>query len=36
MILGIGLNMTLQTGLRVANFLPGLVFAVGYYYLFLV
>jgi len=35
MILGIGLNMTLKTKLRVANLLPGLVVAVGYYYLFL-
>ena len=35
MILGIGLNMTLQAKIRVANLLPGLLFAVGYYYLFL-
>ncbi|MCL2304965.1 MAG: DUF554 domain-containing protein [Planctomycetaceae bacterium] len=35
MILGIGLNMTLKAKLRVANLLPGLVVAAGYYCLFL-
>jgi len=35
MILGIGLNMALNAKLRVANLLPGLIFAVGYYYLFM-
>ena len=35
MILGIGLNMTLNAKLRVANLLPGLIFAVGYYYIFM-
>ena len=35
MILGIGLNMTLNAKIRVANLLPGLLFAVGYYSLFL-
>lgn len=33
MILGIGLNMSLNAGIKVANLLPGLLFAVGYYYL---
>ena len=32
MILGIGLNMTLSVKIRVANLLPGLLVAVGYYY----
>jgi len=35
MILAIGLNMVLKAKIRVANLLPGLVFAVGYDYLFL-
>jgi uncharacterized membrane protein YqgA involved in biofilm formation len=35
MILGIGLNMVLNAKIRVANLLPGLLFAAGYYYLFL-
>ena len=35
MILAIGLNMALHTKLKVANLLPGLVFAAGYYYLFI-
>lgn len=35
MILGIGLNMTLGSKLKVANMLPGLVLAAGYYFLFL-
>lgn len=35
MILGIGLNMVLAAKIKVANLLPGLVFAAGYYYLFL-
>jgi uncharacterized membrane protein YqgA involved in biofilm formation len=33
MILGIGLNMVLNAKIRVANLLPGLLFAAGYYYL---
>jgi len=32
MILGIGLNMTLNAKIKVANLLPGLLVAVGYYY----
>jgi len=35
MILGIGFNMVLKAKIRVANLLPGLVVAVGYYYLFI-
>ena len=35
MILGIGLNMALKAEIKIANLLPGLLFAVGYYYLFL-
>jgi uncharacterized membrane protein YqgA involved in biofilm formation len=35
MILGIGLNMTLNAKIRVANLLPGLLFAAGYYNLFI-
>jgi len=35
MILGIGLNMTLKAGIKVANLLPGLVVAAGYFYLFM-
>ena len=35
MIFAIGLNMTLNAKLKVANMLPGLLVAVGYYYLFL-
>ena len=35
MILGIGLNMSLNAGIKVANLLPGLLFAAGYYFLFL-
>ena len=35
MILGIGLNMTLNAKIKVANLLPGLVFAAIYYCLFL-
>ena len=40
MILGIGLNMVIsdpviKTKIKVANLLPGLLFAAGYYYLFL-
>ncbi|MCL2507738.1 MAG: DUF554 domain-containing protein [Oscillospiraceae bacterium] len=35
MILGIGLNMSLNAKIKVANLLPGLLFAAGYYYLFL-
>ena len=35
MIFGIGLNMILNAKIRVANLLPGLLVAVGYYYLFL-
>ena len=33
-ILGIGFNMALNAKIKVANLLPGLLFAVGYYYLF--
>jgi len=36
MILAIGINMVLKINLKAANMLPGLLFAVGYYYLFLV
>ena len=35
MIIGIGLNMTLNAKIKVANLLPGLLYAVGYYYLFI-
>ena len=35
MILGIGLNMALNAKIRVANLLPGLLYAAGYHYLFL-
>ena len=36
MIIGIGFNMALSgVRIRVANLLPGLIFAVGYYYLFM-
>jgi hypothetical protein len=35
MILGIGLNMVLNAKIRIANLLPGLLIAVGYYYLFI-
>lgn len=35
MILGIGLNMTLGAKLKVANLLPGLLFAAGYYCAFM-
>jgi len=35
MILGIGLNMVLDAKIKIANLLPGLLVAVGYYYLFL-
>lgn len=35
MILGIGLNMVLNAKIKVANLLPGLLFAAGYYYLIL-
>ena len=35
MILGIGLNMVLNSKIKVANLLPGLIFAVIYYYLFI-
>ena len=36
MILGIGLNMSVNAKIKVANLLPGLLFAAGYYYLFLI
>jgi len=36
LILGIGLNMVLNAKIRVANLLPGLLFSVGYYYLFMI
>jgi len=35
MILGLGFNMVLNVKIKVANLLPGLIFAVGYYYLFI-
>ena len=35
MVLAIGLNMLLNAKIKVANLLPGLLFAVGYYYLLL-
>jgi uncharacterized membrane protein YqgA involved in biofilm formation len=35
MILGIGLNMVLNAKIKVANLLPGLLFAAAYYYLFI-
>jgi len=35
MILGIGVNMALKTEIKVPNLLPGLLVAVGYYYLIL-
>ncbi|MCL2071816.1 MAG: DUF554 domain-containing protein, partial [Oscillospiraceae bacterium] len=35
MILAIGLNMVLDSRIKTANLLPGLVFAVGYFCLFL-
>jgi len=35
MILGIGLNMVMNIKIKIANLLPGFLFAVGYYYLFL-
>ena len=35
MIFAIGLNMVLNAKLKAANMLPGLLFAAGYYYLFL-
>ena len=34
MILGIGFNMVADAKVKVANLLPGLLFAAGYYYLF--
>ena len=35
MIMALGLNMVADTKIKVANLLPGLVFAVGYYLVFL-
>lgn len=35
MILAIGLNMVLNAKLKVANLLPGFIFAAGYYFLFI-
>ena len=35
MILGIGFNMALNAKIKIANLLPGLLVAAGYYYLFL-
>jgi len=35
MILGIGANMSLDAKIKVANLLPGFLFAVGYYYIFI-
>ena len=35
MILAIGINMTINIKIKVANLLPGMLFAAGYYYLFL-
>lgn len=34
MILGLGFNMVADTKIKVANLLPGLIFAAGYYYFF--
>ena len=34
MIFAIGINLVLDAKIKVANLLPGLLFAVGYYYLF--
>ena len=36
MVLGIGFNMALNAKIKIANLLPGLLIAVGYYYLFIV
>ena len=33
MILGLGVNMVMDAKIKVANLLPGLVVAVGYYFL---
>jgi len=35
MILGLGFNMVADTKIKVANLLPGLIFAAGYYYFFM-
>ena len=35
MILGLGLNMALNAKFKAANLLPGLIFAAGFYYLFM-
>ena len=35
MIFGIGANLVIDAKIKVANFLPGFLFAAGYYYLFL-
>jgi len=35
MILALGVNMVVETKIKVANLLPGLVFAAGYYFLFI-
>jgi len=35
MILGIGFNLVMNAKLKIANYLPGFLVAVGYYYLFL-
>jgi len=35
MILGLGLNMVFSAGIRAANLLPGLLFAAGYFWLFM-
>jgi len=36
MILAIGLNMCANAKIKAANLLPGLLFAAGYYYIFMV
>ncbi|MCL2838278.1 MAG: DUF554 domain-containing protein [Oscillospiraceae bacterium] len=35
MVLGIGLNMVVDSKIKIANFLPGFLFAAAYYYFFL-
>ena len=35
MILGLGFNMVADTKIKVANLLPGIIFAAGYYYFFM-
>jgi len=35
MVLGIGINMVLNSKIKIANFLPGFLFAIAYYWLFI-